>query len=219
MGNVLNRSWTLSIFLHLAFVVAFFLVTKIKISEKETFEIPIVVNEPKQIQNITEVTEKPKVVLKSVNEPLPDSKPVREVFGASRSSYTDSSLGSEGVEAKKGNTLAKETDKTTLLDSDADSLPTPTEEYLVSEMPRVLSEVRPTYPKEAKERELEGTVVLDVLIDDQGKVRQVSVIEGESLFRNEAIVAMKKFLFKPAKVEGRSVAVRIRYSLKFLLEY
>ncbi len=193
--------------------------TAIKVPEKETFEIPVVVNEPKEIQNIAEVSEKPKVVLKSVNEPIPDSKPAREVFGASRSSYTDESLGSEGIEAKKGNTLAKEVDKTTLLDSDADSLPTPTEEYLVSEMPRVLSEVRPNYPKEAKERELEGTVVLDVLIDEQGKVRQVSVIEGESVFRNEALVAMKKFLFKPARVEGKTVAVRIRYSLKFLLEY
>jgi TonB family protein len=219
MLNALNRPWSLSILLHLAFVLAFLSMTAIKVPEKETFEIPVVVNEPKEIQNIAEVSEKPKVVLKSVNEPIPDSKPAREVFGASRSSYTDESLGSEGIEAKKGNTLAKEVDKTTLLDSDADSLPTPTEEYLVSEMPRVLSEVRPNYPKEAKERELEGTVVLDVLIDEQGKVRQVSVIEGESVFRNEALVAMKKFLFKPARVEGKTVAVRIRYSLKFLLEY
>jgi len=219
MLKELNRPWSLSILLHLSLVLAFLVITLIKVPEKESFEIPVVVNEPKEIQNIAEVSEKPKVVLKSVNEPIPDSKPTREVFGASRSSYTDASLGSEGVEAKKGNTLAKETDKTTLLDSDTDSLPTPTEEYLVSEMPRVLSEVRPTYPKEAKERELEGTVVLDVLIDDQGKVRQVSVIEGESVFRNEALIAMKKFLFKPARVDGKPVAVRIRYSLKFLLEY
>lgn len=219
MGSISNRPWSLSILLHLAFALAVLIMTVIKVPEKETFEIPVVVNEPKQIQNIAEVSEKPKVVLKSVNEPIPDSKPIREVFGASRSSYTDESLGSEGVEAKKGNTLAKEADKTILLDSDADSLPTPTEEYLVSEMPRVLSEVRPNYPKEAKERELEGTVVLDVLIDDQGKVRQVSVIEGESVFRNEALIAMKKFLFKPARVDGKPVSVRIRYSLKFLLEY
>ncbi len=219
MLKELNRPWSLSILLHLSLVLAFLVITLIKVPEKESFEIPVVVNEPKEIQNIAEVSEKPKVVLKSVNEPIPDSKPSREVFGASRSSYTDASLGSEGVEAKKGNTLAKETDKTTLLDSDVDTLPTPTEEYLVSEMPRVLSEVRPNYPKEAKDRELEGTVVLDVLIDDQGKVRQVSVIEGESLFRNEALIAMKKFLFKPARVDGKPVAVRIRYSLKFLLEY
>jgi outer membrane biosynthesis protein TonB len=52
-----------------------------------------------------------------------------------------------------------------------------------------------------------------------GKVREVSVIEGEDIFRNGAINAMKKFLFKPAKVDGRAVAIRIRYSLKFLLEY
>jgi protein TonB len=123
------------------------------------------------------------------------------------------------VEAKKGNTLAKEVDQTKLLESDVTSLPTPTEEYLVSEMPVVLSEVRPIYPKEAKEKKIEGAVVLAILIDEQGLVRQVSVIEGPEVFKTGALEAMKKFRFKPAKVDGRPVAVRIRYSLNFKLEF
>lgn len=86
------------------------------------------------------------------------------------------------IAVKKGNTLAKEVDQTVLNDSDSDALPSPTEEYLVSDMPQVLSEVKPVYPKEAKEKELEGSVVMDILIDATGRVRQVSVIEGESLF-------------------------------------
>ena len=105
------------------------------------------------------------------------------------------------------------------MDSDAGSLPTPTEEYLVSEMPVVLSEVRPVYPKEAKEKQLEGAVALDVLIDDKGTVRQVSVIDGPEIFRSGALDAMKKFRFKPAKIDGKPVAVRIRYSLNFKLEF
>jgi protein TonB len=86
-------------------------------------------------------------------------------------------------------------------------------------MPRVLSEVRPAYPKEAKDKGLEGPVVMDILIDQGGKVRQVSVVEGEGLFRTGAIEAMKKFLFKPAMVDGKPVAVKIRYTLRFQLEY
>ena len=211
--------WQVSFLYHAGPLVIFLLLTNLNLPLKETIDVPVEILAPKEIQNLTEVKEKPKVVLKSVNELQPETKTAREVFGASRNSHTDESLGKEGVEAKKGNTLAKEVDDTELLGSDADSLPTPTEEYLVSDMPVVLSEVKPSYPKEAREERLEGTVALDVLIDDQGKVRQVSVIEGPAIFRSGAIEAMKKFRFRPASVDGKPVAVRIRYSLKFELEY
>ena len=213
------KPWQISFFYHSIFVGLMFFFILFKPVINETYEIPIAPPAPLEVQNLAEVTKEPKVVLKSVNEPLPTQGKAREVFGASRESYTDSSLGDQGVEAKKGNTLAKASDKEVLLDSDATSLPTPTEEYLVSEMPVVLSEVRPIYPSTAKEKQLEGAVALDVLIDDQGLVRQVSVIEGPEIFRSGAIEAMKKFRFKPAKVDGKAVAVRIRYTLNFKLEY
>lgn len=213
------RPWQLSFVIHAGLVAFVVMLTFLKLPSTEVYEVPIEIAAPSEVQNLTEVKEQPKVVLKSVNEPVPSSKPAREVFGASRESYTDKSVGAEGVEAKKGNTLAKEADTTKLLDSDATSLPTPTEEYLVSEMPIVLSEIRPVYPKEAKDKQLEGVVSLDVLIDQNGVVRQVSVIEGPEIFRAGALEAMKKFKFKPAKVDGKPVAVRIRYSLNFKLEY
>lgn len=213
------RPWQVSLLFHLTFVVFAFSLNLIKFQESVVYEIPIEVNAPAEIQNLSDAKEKPKVILKSVNTPALENKPVREVFGASRESYTDASAGKDGVEAKKGNTLAKEVDKTILTDADATALPTPTEEYLVSDMPVVLSEVRPVYPKEAKEKRLEGAVSLDVLIDEKGDVRQVSVMEGEEIFRSGAVEAMKKFKFRPAKVDGKSVAVRIRYSLKFKLEF
>ncbi len=219
MSLAVLRPWQLSFLVHATLVLAFLLLTFLKLPESEVYEVPIEVNAPQEVQNLTEVKEKPKVVLKSVNEPIPETKPTREVFGANRNSYTDESQGREGVEIKKGNTLAKEVDSTRLEDSDADSLPRPTEEYLVSEMPSVLSEVRPVYPKEARDKQLEGTVALDVLIDEKGLVRQVNVIEGLDIFRQAAINAMKGYKFRPAKVDGKSVAVRIRYSINFQLEY
>lgn len=213
------RPWQISFLLHGSFIALclFFVFQKTKISE--VYEVPIEISAPADVQNLTEVKEAPKVVLKSVNEPVPQKGETREIFGTSRDSYTDSSLGAEGVEAKKGNTLAKASDAEKLLDSDATSLPVPTEEYLVSEMPVVSVEVRPLYPQEAKDKKMEGVVVLDVLIDDQGVVRQVGVIEGPEIFRNEAMLAMRRFRFRSAKVDGKPVAVRIRYTLNFKLEY
>lgn len=214
------KPWQTSALLHIAFCSALVLIVYLPKSI-EVIEVPIEIYDPGEIQNLTLIQEEPKVVLKSINEPETKTVKSQEVFGTSRDSYTDTSKDnlSEGLEVKKGNTLAKDVDRLELKDSDATQLPTPTEEYLVSEMPVVLSEVRPTYPKEAKDKQLEGSVALDVLIDDQGTVRQVKVIEGQDIFKNGALEAMKKFKFKPAKVDGKSVAVRIRYVLNFKLEY
>jgi len=214
------RPWQVSFFYHLAAASLVMVVALLRLPSSEVYEIPIEMNEPQEIQNITEVKELPRVVLRTVNEPLPDAKPTREIFGANRNSYTDESVSrAEGVEAKKGNTLAKAVDETVLLDSDASGLPTPTEEYLVSVMPVVLSEVRPVYPEEAKEKRIEGAVALDVLIDQVGVVRKASIIDGPEIFRAVALNAMKRFKFKPAQVDGKPVAVRIRYVLNFKLEY
>ena len=213
------RPWQISFLFHALLAGAFLVVTKISLPEQDMIEVPIY-TEPVEVQKLTEIKEeKPKVVLKSVNE-NDSSKPAREVFGTNRNSYTDETVtDAEAVAAKKGNTLAKSADTTALLDDDASSLPTPTEEYLVSEMPQVISEVRPDYPKEAKDKKIEGKVVMDILVDQAGAVRQASIVEGEDIFRPGALAAMKKFRFRPAKVEGKPVAVKIRYTLNFELEY
>lgn len=212
------RPWHVSFLTHISVVGTIYALTLIQSAPTEYIEVPIEVSAPQEVQNLTQVQEKPKVVLKTINTPeIAPKTETREVFGASRNSYTDEEGGS--VEAKKGNTLAKEADSEVLKDTDADSLPTPTEEFLVSEMPSVLSEVRPVYPKEARERKLEGDVVMDVLIDEKGLVRQLNVISGEPIFRASATEAMKKFKFRPAKVDAKSVSVRVRYTLHFKTEY
>jgi protein TonB len=181
----------------------------------EFIEVPIYQEAaPENVQVLKPETQKP-VVLKSVNEPAPSKLPARAIFGASKNSYTSE----DGVaEAKRGNTLAKAVDATVLTKDDAEALPTPTDEFLVSQMPVVLSEVKPIYPPKAREARQEGSVVVDALIDAKGLVRQVQVVEGADVFREAALTALRQFRFKPALVEGRPVAVRIRYTLRFRLE-
>jgi periplasmic protein TonB len=212
------RPWQLSFFFHAAIAASFVLLSLRPSSIKEFTPVPLEFKLPAEAQNLSEVQEKPKVTLKSVNEAPPTQKEARQVFGASRRSHTDESQAA-GVDAKLGNTLAKEVDQLELADADPDALPTPTEEYLVSEMPVVLTEVRPQYPKEARERQLEGAVVMDILIDEQGVVREAKVIEGPTEFQAVAVEAMRKFKFRPARVDGNPVAVMIRYTLRFQLEF
>ncbi len=175
-----------------------------------------------------EVYENVKVVPKTLNIEPPKAAPVKpvppppdskKVFGVSRKALTTSTADSSTAEVKSGNTVAKEMDNLKLDPNDADSLPIPADEFLVTSMPVLVSEVRIPYPEEAKKAGIEGPVVMDLLIDEQGKVRQVNLIKGPGFGLNyAALAAIKNFLFRPARIKDQSVAVKIRYTYRFVLE-
>ncbi len=161
------------------------------------------------------------IEIKTANQQKVEEKPkkekVNEVFGINRKAIT--SQKDSAVKTKKGNTITKEVDQKKLKDTDPDELPIPKPEYLVTEMPSVKSKARIRYPDRAKQLELEGVVVLSVLIDSEGNVRDAKVLEGliEEM-DTEALRAIKQYKFSPAKIDKDSVAVRIRYAVRFVLE-
>lgn len=210
------RPWQVSVLFHVVPAAAVALLVLITPQQRNWLEVPVEVVAPPPLAELKEIEKKPDIALKSVNTPANPAAPVRPVFGANRNSLTDSDQGT--VEAKAGNTVAKESDNTVLRAEDADALPTPTDEFLVSEMPRVLNEVRPEYPAEAKAKRIEGAVVAQLLIDAAGAVRKVDILEGPEMFRASSLEALKKFRFRPAQVNGQPVAVQIRYTLRFKLE-
>lgn len=167
-----------------------------------------------------EVFESPKVSSQPVvvTQPKPAIKlPVKhEVFGVSRKSQTSES----GETIKAGNTVAKAPDQEKLKSTDEDSLPIPSEDYLITEMPKLTTEVRIPYPPAAKKKGVQGAVVMDILIDASGSVREVKFLDGPDPDLNDAAVAAtRSFKFTPAKIQDKSVAVRIRYAYRFVLEH
>lgn len=168
-----------------------------------------------------EVIESPKVSasaqLKTIAPAAPRVEPPkkRAVFGVSRKSIT----AADGESVKTGNTVAKEVDTKTLRPGDDDSLPIPADEFLVTAMPELQSEVRIPYPPEAREKRIQGAVIMDLLIDAQGVVREAKLINGPGAGLNEAaLTAVRSFKFKPARIQEQTVAVRIRYAYRFVLE-
>ena len=149
-------------------------------------------------------------------KPKAETQP-RAVFGQSRNAITSDDA--SAPEFKAGNTVAKAPDQERLAPSDADSLPIPTEEYLVSRMPELLTDLRAPYPPEARKAGVQGAVIMDLLIDSEGNVREAKLISGPGSGLNEAALeAARKLKFRPALVEKNQVAVRIRYSYRFVLE-
>lgn len=70
---------------------------------------------------------------------------------------------------------------------------------------RALSLAKPTYPAEAKEKRITGSVVAEVTIDETGKVIGVKILCGHPLLVDGAEPAIWKGQYKPLTVAGKPV--------------
>jgi len=86
--------------------------------------------------------------------------------------------------------------------------------------PTVIESVAPVYPDEARRDELEGRVVLQARIDDEGEVVAVEVdgADAHPLLVEAATEAMWKWRFEPARKEGKPVATKVLVPFNFALK-
>jgi protein TonB len=91
--------------------------------------------------------------------------------------------------------------------------------YAFDEAPVLIKFVSPKYPDLARQAGIEGTVLLNVLIGDDGKVIQVSVIQSDvtPAMEKSAQEAAKQFMFKPAKQRTVPVKARMAIPIRFKL--
>ncbi len=90
----------------------------------------------------------------------------------------------------------------------------------VSTLPRLLQQIKASYPLEAKKSGIEGQVILKLRINENGKVTRVTVIHGPGYgLEGAAKRAAYGFRFAPATWEGRPVTTEITYTYTFVLEY
>jgi TonB family protein len=66
---------------------------------------------------------------------------------------------------------------------------------------------------------IEGTVLLNVLVDEEGKVEDVSIIQSDvtGAMEKAAVEAAKGFFFKPAKQRTVPVKAHIAVPIRFKL--
>ena len=86
--------------------------------------------------------------------------------------------------------------------------------------PVVVRQVQAHYTPAAMTARLEGTVVLQSVVLADGTVGEVRVIQSldtEHGLDEQAIVAMKQWIFKPGQRDGKPVAVRIHCEMTFTL--
>jgi TonB family protein len=82
--------------------------------------------------------------------------------------------------------------------------------------PTVLKRTAPRYPIEALREGLEGSVLVKVWVDREGKVRDVVIQKSDApIFNAPAVEAASQWLFTPAKINGMAISVWIAIPFKF----
>jgi protein TonB len=72
---------------------------------------------------------------------------------------------------------------------------------------KALHLVQPAYPAIAKAAHVSGTVVVRVLIDEEGNVISANAISGHPLLQASAAAAARASKFAPTKLSGQPVKV------------
>lgn len=77
--------------------------------------------------------------------------------------------------------------------------------------PVALNLIKPAYPEKGVELGVDGKVVLLLLIDEAGVVKEASVVEAdpEGVFEESALAAFRNARFAPAQKSGRAVKSRV----------
>lgn len=95
--------------------------------------------------------------------------------------------------------------------------------HLVSQLPRFSEDEikrKVVYPPIAQRSELEGTVYLEIFVDSYGAVRSVTILKEDPPdrgFGEAAAQAFRGLKGSPALANGKEVAVRYRYPVRFTL--
>jgi TonB family protein len=95
----------------------------------------------------------------------------------------------------------------------------PVAAYEVTKMPLPQGRCSGKYTEEARAAALEGTVVLDLIVDEQGHARDIKVVQGlDHGLTEAAISALQRCSFTPGEKDGHAVPVRVRgFKIRFVL--
>jgi TonB family protein len=80
---------------------------------------------------------------------------------------------------------------------------------------QIVHRVHPTYPKQARAKKLHGTVVLQAVVNKQGKVDSLQLVSGDAQLAQAAAEAVKQWRYKPYSRNGEPVDFQTRVTVDF----
>lgn len=83
---------------------------------------------------------------------------------------------------------------------------------------RIVHQVMPEYPEPARQAGIQGTVVLDAIIDTDGTVAQVKLVSGPEELAQSALDAVRWWRYAPYVVNGRPAIIETPVVVNFQLQ-
>lgn len=169
------------------------------IAKKTTSQVRFDVK--KTIKKNTQAMRKPKRTKKPRNK-VRSLKPKMDLAFAS--SGLDLGLDLFGISAQGSKLLAQTGD--TVMTED-----------VVDRLPQVQYREMIPYPPSAKEKNINGHVTVNILVNKSGTVDRVSLLDSrpEGVFDQVTLQAVRDWSFTPAEYKGRYVSVWVKQKLKF----
>ena len=83
--------------------------------------------------------------------------------------------------------------------------------------PHLASKVPPIYPPDAKHNGVEGEVVIDAVIDTNGKPTNLKVVSGPAALQGAALASVRHWQYEPSYVDDKPVPVEMLIPVEFRL--
>lgn len=83
---------------------------------------------------------------------------------------------------------------------------------------RAVSKPAPEYPPEAKAARAQGTVVLQITVDEEGRVIEAKPLSGHRLLQSTSARAAMRARFEPTVVEGKPVKITGTITYNFVIQ-
>jgi protein TonB len=84
--------------------------------------------------------------------------------------------------------------------------------------PKKVKDVRPEYPPTALYARIQGTVILEAVIDTRGMVADVRVLKSIPLLDEAAIEAVRQWRYEATRLNGEVVPIVMTVTVNFGLE-
>jgi general secretion pathway protein A len=85
------------------------------------------------------------------------------------------------------------------------------------EGPRLISSPAPTYPSVARTSNMGGSVLIDAVVDESGRVTDMKAISGNPILRKAAMDGLRLWKYEPARLNGQPTSARIQVRINFSL--
>ena len=132
----------------------------------------------------------------------------------------------------KASTIATTDEMAAMLDADASALTRAGDSLVVAAddgtqnagdyeavevQPMLIHLPKPNYPPIARMAGVEGVVLLQLLVGEDGQVKEIRILEGPEMLQEAAVAAAKQGRFQPAQNQNRPVAAWVQVPMRFSL--